>query len=326
MLNKEININFKNKYEETPLLYAIKTNASNEIIKYLINSGADINVTTNEINIDFYSYKKGIDNKTPFIWAILNNNLEIAKILLKKGADINFSPRNGTTALIEASKNCDDIEIIKFLITNGANVNAKTKNVLDYRNEKLINELNLKYNLKKGEIYTEPISLIPYSDKTALINAVSRRQPKKDIIELLIENGADVNARTSKGSSGLGAAITYHYEDIAILLINNGADGNLLGIFDDMYNVAELLIKKGADINGKTYDGIMPPLIYAVDYGQIKITELLLKNRADVNIKFENKGVIYYLKLKDFAYYNYPEKRKNYKKILKLLKKYGAKE
>jgi len=64
VLNKEININFKNKYEETPLLYAIKTNASNEIIKYLINSGADINVTTNEINIDFYSYKKGIDNKT----------------------------------------------------------------------------------------------------------------------------------------------------------------------------------------------------------------------------------------------------------------------
>ena len=39
VLNKEININFKNKYEETPLLYAIKTNASNEIIKYLINSG-----------------------------------------------------------------------------------------------------------------------------------------------------------------------------------------------------------------------------------------------------------------------------------------------
>jgi len=351
ILSKDTNINFKNKYGETILIYAIKTNASNEIIKFLINNGSDINAVTNEINIDVYSFKKGIDNKTPFIWAILNNNLEIAEILLKRGVDINFSPRNDTTPLIEACRRSDitNVETVNFLIKNGADVNAKIKHTLDFmNNEKLVEELNLKYNIPKRIIrsaeYIQPYLYFSENNETALIISITHTYPKKDIIELLIKNGADVNIKPHSGRSALMEAIIFGHNDIAILLINSGADVNvktygkfkrtyladytplIFATHDSMYEVAELLIKKGADINAQATDGITA-LVRAVHSDQIRMVELLLKNGADVTTRKDNKNILlYYAKQKENFDYDRMKKKKNYKEITKLLKKYGAKE
>ncbi|HNZ26124.1 MAG TPA: ankyrin repeat domain-containing protein, partial [Spirochaetota bacterium] len=347
ILNRYMNINFKNKYGETPLIYAVRINSSNEIIKLLINNGADINAETNEITIDMYSFKKGLDNLTPFICAMLNNNLEIGKILLKKGVDINYCPRNDTTPLIEVCKRSGKIDInaINFLISNGADVNATTKRNMNLQDTALLEKLSFKYNIPRPYINTIdlyiPRSYTDESNKTALIYSVAKIYPVKEVIELLLKNGADVNIKPQSGRSALMEALIFRHKQIAIYLINNGADINVktYGKFgrtyladytplmfasgdDKMYEVVDLLIKKGVKINDQATDG-ETALTLAVCLDQLKNVELLLKNGADVSIKKDNKNLaLSYANQKKILVYDRMKKKKNYKKIVKLLKKY----
>ena len=52
-------------------------------------------------------------------------NLDIIKLLVQNGADVNAATKEGNTALILAA-NEDQRGIIKFLTEKGANVNART--------------------------------------------------------------------------------------------------------------------------------------------------------------------------------------------------------
>jgi hypothetical protein len=87
------------------------------------------------------------------------------------------------------------------------------------------------------------------------------------VVELLIENGVDVNDKHSFGNSPLCYAVQYNYKDIVELLIENGADVNatcydgasykidtLLHIAAALGNIEimEILIEKGVDVNKKT--------------------------------------------------------------------------
>ena len=87
------------------------------------------------------------------------------------------------------------------------------------------------------------------------------RQGHKEIVELLIANGTDVNSRDSTSKSSLhDAALEGHKE------------------------IVELLIIKGADLNAKSrYYGT--PLHVAAGIGHKEIVELLITNGADVNVK-----------------------------------------
>jgi len=93
----------------------------------------------------------------------------------------------------------------------------------------------------------------------------------KKVAELLINNGAKVNAKNFSDASPLYAA---------------AKDGHK--------EVAELLIAKGADVNVKTSDGYS--LLYVATSGNYwnrnekEIVELLIANGADVNAKAKDGG------------------------------------
>ena len=104
----------------------------------------------------------------------------------------------------------------------------------------------------------------------------------KEIVELLIANGADVPP--------LAAVST---KEIAELLIARGADVNAkaAGGWTALYRAAggnanialvEFLIAKGADVNAKA-DGGWTPLHRAAEQGHTKIAELLITKGANVN-------------------------------------------
>lgn len=85
------------------------------------------------------------------------------------------------------------------------------------------------------------------------------------MVELLIQNGADVNAQGADGETPLHVAI--------------GAENE---------KIAEVLIKNGADLNAKDRSG-RTPLHLATEQSSIKMVELLAKNGADLNAK-DRKG------------------------------------
>jgi ankyrin repeat protein len=89
---------------------------------------------------------------------------------------------------------------------------------------------------------------------------------KLDIATLLIEKGANVNAKNKIGGTPLCSSA-----------MGKG----------DFLKVANLLIEKGADVNVRTNDG-SSILHFAVLNGQPKMIELLLAKGADPKIKNNN--------------------------------------
>jgi hypothetical protein len=76
----EINIKLGNSF--TPLIKAVQQELSLEFIKFLLDKGANVNDET-------------IFNDTAFCWAIVNNEIEIAKLLVEYGADIKHQTTEG---------------------------------------------------------------------------------------------------------------------------------------------------------------------------------------------------------------------------------------
>jgi hypothetical protein len=110
--------------------------ANNEVAKFLIENGSDINGNS----------KMG----TPLMAAIFKGNNEIAKLLIEKNANIHTADANGTTAIIYAS-NFKNYEIVHLLILAGADYNKKDNrgsSALDYAllldDDKLIETLKNK--------------------------------------------------------------------------------------------------------------------------------------------------------------------------------------
>lgn len=106
------------------------------------------------------------------------------------------------------------------------------------------------------------------------------------ISRVIIEAGANVNAKDYLGQSPLEWAATHATPAIVKMLIKAGADVNAESRYGTVLmaarrvDIAKLLIEAGADVNaGKT----MPPLANAAKYGNAELIRLLLKNGAKVN-------------------------------------------
>ena len=86
---------------------------------------------------------RSIQGWSPIIIASYNSQIDVVKLLLKKGADINDTGDNGTSVLMYAKSafvndTIDDFNFLKYLLDNGAKVNQRDihgRTVLEYINK-----------------------------------------------------------------------------------------------------------------------------------------------------------------------------------------------
>jgi len=109
-----------------------------------------------------------------------------------------------------------------------------------------------------------------------------------------IKEGGKLNAKTEAGESVLAYALKSRVdEDLLELLIENGADlfytddeGVSILDFAVTYNniyMIKLLLEKGKDVNEITRRSGFTPLMAAVCYGRYDILKMLLEAGADIN-------------------------------------------
>jgi ankyrin repeat protein len=134
------------------------------------------------------NYKEDFGGMSVLMIAASKGRMEIAKLLINKGADVNAKGESGGTPLMYAAS-AEQTEIAKLLINKGANVNAKdTKGVT-------------------------PLMLAAGAKRT-------------EIAELLITKGADVNAKDNKGDTAISYA--EGNSDMVTLLRQAGVKGDKL--------------------------------------------------------------------------------------------------
>jgi ankyrin repeat protein len=204
LIDLGVNVNIKDKYENTPLIKAAVLSYKN-LVELLLINGADIN------EVDF-------DNETALMNVCRKGDSEIAKLLIMYGADLNFqSGERDYTALMLAIK-YGNIETVKILVDNGAKDNMinnydESAMVMAYRYKKDA----LKYMIEKGlNLNNDYSSVLIYACET---------EDKENIatIEYLIDKGADVNHEDKFGRTPINVAWD---SDIIELLIKKDAYTN----------------------------------------------------------------------------------------------------
>ncbi len=130
------------------------------------------------------------------------------------------------------------------------------------------------------------------------IDNSGREGYNKEIIKILISNGANVNTEDHRGETPLYWGLRLGNKELAERLISNGANINIEDnsgktplywvIEGGNKEVVELLILKGAKLNVKDGHG-KTPLHWAFEKGHKDICKLLILKGANVNIK-DNDG------------------------------------
>jgi len=128
-------------------------------VKFLLSKGANPNITDNSGDTALLS--------VGFISDSIDDDIEIVRLLIKAGADIDFQDSNGSTALHSAVM-FERSYLVKALLDNGANT-----------------EIRDKYN------ETPILSLC----------VISKEEKAKEIFNLLLLKGTNINILDKDGDS-----------------------------------------------------------------------------------------------------------------------------
>ncbi|MBW2173360.1 MAG: ankyrin repeat domain-containing protein, partial [Deltaproteobacteria bacterium] len=208
--------------------------------------------------------------------AAADSENERVKLLISKGVDVNVKNDEGLTLLHCAARDGHK-EIVELLLAHGADVNVGGANY---------NRTAAEFAMSRN--HTEIVQLLV--SKGADISPLHFALYMKDEARArsLIEGGADVNRQTPNGTTPLTRAVNVGFKDIVELLIAKGANVNAKDNFDwtplhsAVYgnkDIVELLITEGANVNARTRAS-RTPLWYAKNEGNAEIVELLRKHGA----------------------------------------------
>jgi ankyrin repeat protein len=234
-----------------------------------------------------------LEYATPLMLAVHGGNIDIARLLINRGAEVNARRLLLAVTALEDAVIANRADLVKLLVESGAELDK-----------------NYPHNM------------------TALLEAI--HEGHIEIVRQLIGYGANVKAPGGRGRVPLVFAARCSNPVIVKLLIDHGADPNCRSRFGETplmgavtgspecrVDVAKVLIARGANLNAKRRRNGPTALRMAAIRG-CKCTgmvKLLLEAGADPNVKWgDGQTVLKYARAKGYADW------------VKLLKAYGAKE
>jgi ankyrin repeat protein len=221
---------------------------------------------------------------TPLHIAAWQGRVDIVRLLIAAGADVNAGRDRGRTPLYDAGHvlgGQGEEDVVKILLAHGAQIlsgnTRENEELLCFGVEHGMRDLVEKV-LGAG---ATPNAMGCTSGRSVLGEAVARGD--KEIAELLIAHGADVDRKDALGMTPLHYARRWS-KDVAELLLAKGADVNTTGAFRhavvaDEKEIVELFLAHGADVNAKDRTG-KTALDEAIALGHRDIVELLKKHGA----------------------------------------------
>lgn len=218
-------------------------------------------------------------------------SLEIAKLLIRAGADIN-GDRGHEGALLRAISN-NNLALSKLLILTGAkcDVASEVQNTMGYTPLHMVATLpdpvkaadiaalmishGARVNAREANGIT-PLGLATY---WGLVHRQS------DLVKILLLHQADVNAKSKDGTTPLHAALLVTFE--VFYSASPSGDNSFLdkaSAFKKYSNeIVTLLIQHGADVNARDVNG-ETPLYFAVSTGSSEAVRTLLAAGANPNL------------------------------------------
>ncbi|KAJ4256808.1 hypothetical protein NW762_008904 [Fusarium torreyae] len=298
---------------ETPLMLAAE-NGDVRSAKLLIERGSEINTAS-------------LYCRSALHRAIAGNNFDMVVLLLDNGADPNLRITSGDGPTLFSSISSDDsllpltlaayhgsdIKIAQYLLDCGADIDGFMSSRVSGI-QRLNHDTALQTSVKRCDFAMTELLLhegasqsIRYATTlTALQQACelfSQDPRQRNIIDLLLESGADVNADPpvfSEEGTALQIATRSGNRDLITSLISHG--GNIdspscLQVATSMDNISlvEFLLDIGSDANSQSHPdlcgGTRTALQTALSMGNTKLVGLLLSAGAVVNAEPSSSGM-----------------------------------
>ncbi|KAK2155262.1 hypothetical protein LSH36_244g01013 [Paralvinella palmiformis] len=302
LVGRGVELDARDIGENTPLLVAVSENGKShdrlpfalDMIKYLTAAGASVNA----INVTHF---------TPFLEAVLNNNIVMMQLLVDLGANLWHTNQCDSTALMLSCYSKDE-KCFEYIM----NLDDCTQDFINKRNEYGVTALHVAVcsrSLMKTRMLLEngaDVDMNGYLEwvdvvdavfpmvidyKLASINSVlwyAYQVESIDILQCLAKFGCNVNGMTRDGIA---------------MLHQCAIDGNL--------DWARSLLSLGANPNLLTKSSpLTTPLSLATSEGHLDMVNLLLNSGSNVNMPIEGRSAI-------FSAFNSP-------KIMRLLIEHGA--
>ncbi|XP_054605335.2 ankyrin-3 isoform X13 [Nothobranchius furzeri] len=196
---------------------------------------------------------------TPLHIAAHYGNINVATLLLNRGAAVDFKARNDITPLHVASKR-GNTNMVRLLLERGAKIDARTKDGLT------------------------PLHC-------------GARSGHEQVVEMLLNRGAPILSKTKNGLSPLHMAtqgdhlncvqLLLHHEVPVDDVTNDYLTALHVAAHCGHYKVAKVILDKKANPNAKALNGFTP-LHIACKKNRHKVMELLLKHGASIQAVTES--------------------------------------
>ncbi|XP_041252793.1 ankyrin-2 isoform X10 [Onychostruthus taczanowskii] len=254
---------------------------------------------------------------TPLHIAAHYGNVNVATLLLNRGAAVDFTARDGLTPLHCAARSGHD-PVVELLLERGAPLLARTKNGLSplhmaaqgdhvecvkhlLQHKAPVDDVTLDYLTALhvaahcGHYRVTKLLL----DKRANPNAralngftplhIACKKNRIKVMELLVKYGASIQAITESGLTPIHVAAFMGHLNIVLLLLQNGASPDVTNIRGEtalhmaaragQVEVVRCLLRNGALVDARAREE-QTPLHIASRLGKTEIVQLLLQHMA----------------------------------------------